>query len=65
MPTVAVAGRPSRTRDTYTRDATYLTRLAQAIEVDTRHSPKWRKDCTGLIQQLVALLLLPELATDD
>ena len=49
--------RPVAVRVSYRADASFLLRLEEAIEKDTRQSPEWRKNAKDLARKLSQMLL--------
>ena len=46
-------------RVSYSADATYLSRLLQAVERDNRLSPELKGRIIGNLQVLISLLIIP------
>lgn len=50
-------GRKVKRRVNYRQDAMNLINLQQAIELDNRRSPAWRKSCAELCSKLSLMLM--------
>ena len=51
--------RPIQVRASYTADASFLSRLLQAVEIDDRKDSKWRKEVITHLQRLIVLFVSP------
>jgi len=50
-------GRKVQIRVSYQADAGYLMRLAQAIELDTKRPPEWKRTAIGYINSIAVMFL--------